>query len=129
MTTGIEVILKATPEVIKEVLERMGIADRIGKKIYPSCYLVEKDRKFYICHFKELLRENKCEESDYVRRNTYVWKLQTWNMLRAVVPSDIESISKKKLFILTKEQKKTEKWEIHHKYHKFNNEDNKGGKE
>ena len=41
--------------MIRETLSRIGIVNKNTQTIYPSCYLVNKDDKFYIAHFKELL--------------------------------------------------------------------------
>ena len=40
--------------IIKETLSRMGIGNSKTKKLCRSCHIIEKDRKYYILHFKEL---------------------------------------------------------------------------
>lgn len=115
---GIEVELKVDPEIIRENLERMGICNRNEKKLFPSCYLVTTDDgRNFISHFKDLLKIEKADEKDELRRNTIVWLLDKWGILKIKGNKEDYPIQKKKLFILTKEQKEDEKWEIIHKYH------------
>jgi hypothetical protein len=38
---GIKVLLKADYPVICETLERIGIVNKIEKKIFPSCYCIK----------------------------------------------------------------------------------------
>ena len=114
---GIAVKLNVSEDIIKENLSRIGIVNRNDKKLYPSCYLIKDDSGQYsICHFKELLKVVGVDESDKMRRDTITWLLDKWGLV--TVPTDTEiTISKKKLFILTKEQKETEAWTIIHKFH------------
>lgn len=114
---GIEVKLKVRPEIIVDNLERIGIVNRKDKKIYPSCYLINNDNSYFICHFKDLLKVAGADDNDHIRRNTIAWLFSKWGLIDLIDPIDAEAIQKKKLFVLTKEQKDNEKWEIVHKYH------------
>lgn len=115
---GIEVELKVDSEIIKDNLERIGISNRNEKKLFPSCYLVATpEGKNFICHFKDLLKIEKADENDILRRNTIVWLLDKWGIIKIKDNKKDLPIQKKKLFILTKEQKENEKWEIIHKFH------------
>src|SRR4030042_3362710 len=116
MAVGVEVKINTDVGTISDNLRRIGIANRKEKKLFPSCYLIVEDGKTYIAHFKELLKVNGVAESDIVRRDTIIWLLEKWGLLTAVDTSEVE-IQKKKLFILTKEQLKNEKWSINHKWH------------
>jgi len=116
MDVGVKIKLITSPEVIKDNLERIGIVNRKEKILYPSCYLLKKNEEYYICHFKELLKENRSEETDIKRRNTIIWLFKKWGLLD-VEDSKIKNIQKKKLFILTNEQRNDDTWEIKHKYH------------
>jgi hypothetical protein len=51
---GVEVKLVSDFLVIKETLERIGIANRKTQVITPSVYILHKQGKYYIIHFKEL---------------------------------------------------------------------------
>ena len=115
-------LLKPFP-IIRETLERIGIANRTTKKIFPSCYVnySEDGKKTYICHFKELLKTPSMTESDVKRRNTIIWLCAKWglvNILDATVKNEVTTnIQNKKIYILKKEQLIAEKWEIVHKLH------------
>lgn|SRR4030065_1318560 len=118
LVKGIEVELKTSPEVIKDNLERIGISNRSEKKLFPSCYLIKSpEGKYFICHFKDLLKIEKADSTDELRRNTIAWLLDRWGILKIVGNKEEYPIQKKKLFILTKEQKAEDSWEIIHKFH------------
>lgn len=123
MTKGIEVkMLKPFP-IIRETLERIGIANRVERILFPSCYIYEKDGKYYIAHFKELLKIPQLEETDYERRNTIIWLLANWGLIEVVDEGIFKDLStnimKKKIYILSKKQQNDESWEIQHKLHQF----------
>ena len=62
---GIKILLKKDYPVVCETLERIGIVNKIEKKIFPSCYCIKySDQEgvdaYKICHFKEMfLLQNK----------------------------------------------------------------------
>lgn len=120
---GIEVTLKKPFPIIRETLGRIGIANRLEKKLFPSCYIYEKGDKYYICHFKELLQNPLLDDTDYQRRDTIVWLLVNWGLVEitnCLIANDVQNnILKKKLFVLSRHQLLTEKWEIVHKLHQF----------
>jgi len=107
--------------VIKETLERIGIANRKEKKIYPSCYAEQTVQGVAnIFHFKEKLKVPKMEDIDVKRLNTIVWLLSKWNLIqleKEQLDAVKANISEKKIFILSKQQKDEENWEAVHKYH------------
>lgn len=116
----VEVKLLKPVQVIKETLERIGIANRKDRKLYPSCYVIQENGKYYICHFKELLKTPKLEEIDVKRKNTILWLLSKWNLISVApeIKSEInKNILEKKIFILAKNQMIDEQWECVHKYH------------
>lgn len=118
----IEVELTKPFSVLRETLERIGIANRNEKKIFPSCYAKKmNDSKVAIFHFKELLKKPTLDEDDVKRKNTIIWLLIKWNLIKIndeKVRQDIASnMLQKKIFILPKKQKDEEKWEIVHKFH------------
>jgi len=116
----LEVKLLKPEKIIKETLERIGIANRKDRKIYPSCYLIQENGKNYLCHFKELLKVPTMDESDIKRKNTIVWLLARWNMIALPLTEKHQqpkNILEKKIFILTKQQMREEKWTCVHKLH------------
>lgn len=118
----IEVILIKPFSVLRETLERIGIANRKEKKIFPSCYAKKlSGNKIAILHFKELLKEPNMDESDIKRKNTIIWLLIKWNLIdikdEAVKQGILANMLHKKIFILPKKQKDEEKWGVVHKYH------------
>lgn len=119
---GIEVELVKPFSVLRETLERIGIANRNEKKIFPSCYAKKMEgSKVSIFHFKELLKNPIVEEMDIKRKNTIVWLLIKWNLIKindeTIKNTVFSNMLDKKIFILPKKQKDEEKWEIVHKFH------------
>ena len=121
---GIEVKLLKSFSIIRETLERIGIRNNHEKKIWPSCYVYVRkgDGKVFIAHFRELLRNPNMLEADVKRKNTIIWLLSKWNLIKVVDrngTSDIfTNIQERKLCILNKDQIEEESWEICHKIHK-----------
>lgn len=118
MMKMIEVEPKASIPVIKETLERIGIANNEKKIIYPSCYLFIKNKKFYIIHFKEyflLCRENgydNISKEDILRKNTVIVDLEKWNLINIVNRKDIDGITNKLTILKYKDK---DEWTINHK--------------
>jgi hypothetical protein len=114
----IEVILKADKKVIMETLNRIGIANKKKKILFPSCYLWEQDGKTYIAHFKELFKLTRpnaydtiCED-DILRLKAIIWNLKNWGLIDAK-DEDLEPHSKF-VFVLPFGDKKD--WIISHKF-------------
>jgi len=114
----IEVKLLVDSKVVRETLSRCGIANRRKKILFPTCYLYEKDGKYYICHFKEIFLltrknsyDNKSKE-DIERRNAICWNLVQWKLVEVVDPTLIEA-HKPFIFVLPFAEKKL--WKIQHK--------------
>lgn len=119
---GIEVELIKPFSVLRETLERIGIANRKEKKIFPSCYAKKmNDSKVSIFHFKELLKKPELDDSDIKRKNTILWLLVKWNLIKISDEKTRQDVTsnmlQKKIFILPKKQKDEEKWEVVHKFH------------
>lgn len=115
----VEVRLKAdlNPKVIVETLSRMGIANKAEKILYPSCYLLPEDGKYFICHFKELFVKdrkgfNNISDDDIKRRNTIIYCLVKWNMVEVVQGN----IDPHELFIFTIPHREKSDWKIKHKF-------------
>lgn len=120
---GIEVeILKPFP-IIVETLGRIGIKSKHSKKMYPSCYIYDRNGKHYMVHFKEMLMAPDLSEEDYTRRNTIVWMLANWKLIKIVKECDMEAIltnmSPNLIAVLSTKMAKEEEWEICHKLNQF----------
>ena len=118
MEKMVEIKLKADRKVIEETLSRIGIPNKKKKIIYPSCYLYEKDEKFYLVHFKQLFileRENAydniCEE-DFIRRNSIAYCLKQWDLIEV----DEEKIDPHTSYVFVLKNKDRKEWTIKHKY-------------
>lgn len=118
---GIEVELIKPFSVLRETLERIGIANKKEKKIFPSCYAKKEGGKVKIYHFKELLKQPNMNADDIKRKNTIVWLLTKWNLIKIkdekLTESVISNMLDSKIFILPKQQKDKEEWNIIHKFH------------
>ena len=118
---AIEVKLLKPYAVIRETLDRIGIANRKEKKIFPSCYILESEGKSYMFHFKELLKNPMMEDIDTQRKNTILWLLEKWSLIKieneAHKNEVYSNMLQKKIFILSKTQQTDEGWKIVPKYH------------
>lgn len=117
MVDLIEVKLKNETNLIKETLSRIGIANKKQKILYPSCYLYEKDDKFFIVHFKELFMIRSpdayhgFDENDLTRKLSIIKLLERWDLIESVGMDDFETSY---IFILSHKDKKN--WRIVHKF-------------
>lgn len=70
---------------VKETLTRMGIANNKDKVLYQSCHILHKQEKYYIVHFKEMLkmdgRQVEFTEEDETRRDSITWLLEDWGLV------------------------------------------------
>jgi hypothetical protein len=112
---GVAVKLLRPFAVVRETLERIGIGSRKEKKIYPSCYIKTVDGKVKLYHFKELLQVPKMDEMDIMRKNTIIWLLSNWNLIKVFDETIFKNISPKNVFILSRKEKTD--WEVVHKFH------------
>jgi hypothetical protein len=112
---------------LRNNLKRIGIAKRREKTLFPSCYLfIDKKRNFYICHFKELLEDNRVDDHDIKRRNTITWLLQKWGLLEiddlnySFDENDV--LSNREIFVLKHDTMVNDGWKIKHKFSYYNNQ-------
>ena len=83
----VEVALKTDDDFLKirETLTRIGVASRKDKTIYQSCYILHKQGRYYIVHFKELFaldgKPTNFSDNDKARRNTIANLLSEWGLL------------------------------------------------
>jgi hypothetical protein len=70
---------------VRETLTRIGIASRKENKLYQSCHILHKQRRYYLVHFKEMFaldgKETDFSEEDKARRNKIICLLRDWNLL------------------------------------------------
>lgn len=105
----VEIKLVKNFMVIKETLERIGIANRQTKVITPSCYIIRKDDKIYITHFKYLLADNddiSIPQKDIDRQNAICSMLQNWNSIEIVDEENVyQEDLLEKIFVLKFDEK------------------------
>ena len=115
----IEVKLLKDFNIITETLERIGIVNKIKKEITPSCYLIQKNDKYYIAHFKTLLKMQMHTDShipmiDYVRRNAIITMMRNWRLIDIMEIGIYQSHLQEKIFVLAYDQKMD--YKINHKF-------------
>lgn len=94
----IEIIIKPTAFLqIKETLTRMGIANAKDKVLYQSCHILQKQGRYYIAHFKDLLaldgKVTNLTEEDQVRTYSIAKMLESWGLLQLAVPNDTPGVN------------------------------------
>ena len=83
----LEVTLKQPDDFLKirETLTRIGVASRKNKVLYQSCYILHKQGRYFIVHFKELFaldgKQADLLDNDIQRRNTVAKLLADWGLL------------------------------------------------
>jgi hypothetical protein len=116
----IEITLKQPEDFlkVKETLTRMGIANNKAKVLYQSCHILQKQGRYYVVHFKEMLRMDgrqvDIDGEDYQRRDSIAQLLEDWGLV------DIIS-DKNELFELTNNFrvisfKQKDDWSLKSKY-------------
>ncbi|QYC52727.1 endoribonuclease translational repressor of early genes [Klebsiella phage vB_KpnM_TU02] len=87
MVKMIEITLKKPEDFlkVKETLTRMGIANNKDKVLYQSCHILQKQGRYYIVHFKEMLkldgRPVTIDLEDEIRRDSIAQLLADWGLL------------------------------------------------
>ncbi|QLF82910.1 translational regulator protein [Klebsiella phage vB_KpnM-JEC] len=87
MVKMIEITLKQPEDFlkVKETLTRMGIANNKDKVLYQSCHILQKQGRYYIVHFKEMLkldgRPVTIDLEDEIRRDSIAQLLADWGLL------------------------------------------------
>jgi hypothetical protein len=115
---GVEVKLVSDFLVIKETLERIGIANRKTQVITPSVYILHKQGKYYIIHFKELLAldgfKHNINDTDISRRNAIISLLSNWGMVEILDDDIYQEDLAEQIFVLPFAEKRN--YTINHKY-------------
>lgn len=114
----IEVTLRVDDKVVKETLSRCGIVNRKRKILYPSCYLIEHDSKYYIFHFKELFAitrsnyYNNISDEDLKRKNSIIFCLKNWGLIDV----DESLIEPHDMYVFVLSHDKKEEFTVSHKF-------------
>ena len=62
--------------ILKETLTRIGLPNKEGTKLYQTCHILCKKKKYHVVHFKELFkldgRPTNLTETDISRRNSII---------------------------------------------------------
>lgn len=118
MEKFIEINLKCDKKIIIETLERIGIANKKDKILFPTCYFLNIKDKDYILHFKQLFllmrrnSYNNISEDDYERRNAIIYCLKTWGLIDV----DEKFLEPRNKFVYVLPYKDKNDWVIQHKY-------------
>lgn len=103
---------------IKETLTRCGIANNRDRVLYQSCHILQKKGRYYIVHFKELLkldgRTVNISEEDYLRRNNIAFLLEQWGLCEIVNPTELKTSEMNNFRVLSHRQKQD--WRLVEKY-------------
>lgn len=105
---------------IRETLTRIGIASRKENKLYQSCHILHKQKRYFLVHFKEMFaldgKETDFSEEDKARRNKIITLLRDWNLLtikdEAKVKSPVASMNQIKVLSYAEKSK----WTLESKY-------------
>jgi hypothetical protein len=120
MVKMIEITLKQPEDFlkIKETLTRMGIANNKDKVLYQSCHILQKQGRYYIVHFKEMLkldgRPVTIDEEDEVRRDSIAQLLEDWGLLIITDGRDDLWKMQNNFRVITFKQK--DEWSLKSKY-------------
>ena len=91
----IEIKLKQPEDFlkVKETLTRMGIANNKDRVLYQSCHILQKQGRYYIVHFKEMLkldgRQVTIDKEDVIRRDSIAQLLGDWNLVEIVEDQEL----------------------------------------
>jgi hypothetical protein len=122
----IEIELLKDKVVIEETLNRIGIANKKRKILYPTCYLYQNYEKFYIMHFKELFLLtrptgfNNMSVGDYTRKHSIIWCLINWGLIKLPDNMDVNCIEPHNMFVFVLPHKEKKEWTIQDKFNTNN---------
>jgi hypothetical protein len=116
----LEIIPLVETKIIEETLSRIGIANKKKKEIFPTCYLLKKDDKYFIYHFKQLFQLLKKDaysnltEEDVIRRNAIIFCLKNWKL----IDCKQEDLEPHNIFVFVLPYNDKQNWKIIHKFNK-----------
>ena len=109
---------------IRETLTRIGVASRKDNKLYQSCYILHKQGRYFIVHFKELFlldgKKSNLEENDVARRNTIATLMSDWGLLTVDNKNNLKPIAPLRQIKIISYKDKGQ-WELCPKYNIGNN--------
>src|ERR1035437_5673122 len=74
----VEIVLTKSDNflILKETLTRIGLLNKDNTKLYQTCHILCKKKRYFITHFKELFildgRPSNFNETDRSRRNSII---------------------------------------------------------
>lgn len=123
MKLGIKVKLLEHFSVIRESLDRIGIANKEKKTIMPLCYILHKTNwetqtsEYYIIHLKNLKRmdgENiYYTDDDDIKQASVARLLENWGLIKI---AEDQELPEKNSFVYVLPYSKKNEWTIEHKY-------------
>ncbi len=123
MELGIRVKLLEHFSVIRESLDRIGIANKEKKTIMPLCYVLHRtnwetnESEYYIIHFKNLQKLDGesvyYTKEDDIKQSSIARLLENWGLVKIIKK---EKLPIKNSFVFVLPYKDKDKWEIKHKY-------------
>lgn len=117
----IEIRLKAPDDFrkVRETLTRIGVAPKDEKRLYQSCHILHKQKRYFIVHFKELLaldgKPTNFSDEDRRRRNTIAGLLAEWGLVELINAERIEDKAPISLIKVISFTEKNE-WQLNAKY-------------
>lgn len=118
----IEVRLKDPDDFLKirETLTRIGVASKKDKKLFQSCHILHKQKRYYIVHFKELFaldgKPTNISEDDVARRNTITNLLAEWDLIELINPDRTKDIVAPISQVKVLSHKEKNEWTLETKY-------------
>ena len=118
----VEVALKQDEDFLKvrETLTRIGIASRRDRKLYQSCHILHKQKRYFIVHFKELFaldgKPSHFSEEDEARRNTIAHWLDQWGLVKLLNREIIEQNMAPISYVKILSHKEKDEWILESKY-------------
>lgn len=117
----IEIFLKQPEDFlkVKETLTRMGIANNRDKILYQSCHILQKQGRYYVVHFKEMLqldgRPVTIDDEDFDRRDSIAQLLEDWGLVE-LAPGQRSFMSEMKNNFRVISFKQKSEWVLKSKY-------------
>jgi hypothetical protein len=120
--SAIKVKLKKPFPIVRESLDRIGIANKEKKILNPSCYLLHKfmlndEHEYFVIHFKNLLKldgkKTNYSEEDNIRQASIARLLENWGLVEIV---NEESLPEENVFVFVLPFNDKGEWSIKHKY-------------
>lgn len=113
----INIILKTPDDFlkVKETLTRMGIANNKDKVLYQSCHILQKQGKYFIAHFKDMMKLDgkavNMSDDDLLRTKSIAKTLEAWGLIQ----TDLGDVEISNNFRVIKFSQKSE-WTLKSKY-------------